>query len=713
MPSDRDDRARREQQAAISRAAAAKGREIGSVPDIVDPDRRASCRTDLKLFCETYNPAAFNKGWSGDHLKVIARIQEAVLLGALYALAMARGSGKSTLCRMAVLWALSYAHRRYPFLVGANADKGRDGLEAIKTYIRFLPEYGQDFPELAIPAVAIGGIAQRAGGQTCGGESTMVEWGKDRIILATVRPPANWPKGWPLRPDGMVPTAGAVVGASGLTGEGIRGSNMTRTTGEAVRPDLVVLDDPQTDESARSRTQNESRERLISGAVLGMAGPGEQIAAVMPCTVIAPGDMVDRVLDRTKHPLWRGERTAMLRSMPVNLGAWREYFETYYRCALKEPPDFAEANAEYLANRAALDAGAEASWEDRKADGDVSAIQHAMHIFARDERAFWSEYQNQPLADLVAGQKELDAAALAERLSGVPRGEVPRECTRVTAFVDCAQRVLWYALVAWDERFGGAVIDYGAWPEQRRSYWTQADSNPTLADRYPGLPEPSLVYAGLKDLTAWILDRRYRRHETGEELAVELLLGDSGWQTDAVFKFCRESRHSALILPSKGFAAGTTSKPVDEWPHRPGERVGSGWRLGPDATPGRGRRVAMDVDKWKTFVADRLLTPAGSPGALMLFGADGTDHRMICDHLTAEYARPVTARGRTWDKWQERADKPDNHLWDCVVGCAVAAGVRGLVWSPNGGPPPAPKVRRKVKYSEVLARKDREQGYTR
>jgi hypothetical protein len=53
--------------------------------------------------------------------------------------------------------------------------------------------------------------------------------------------------------DGMVPTSGSVVGVSGLTGEGIRGSLKTLTTGEMVRPDFVLIDDPQTPESARSR----------------------------------------------------------------------------------------------------------------------------------------------------------------------------------------------------------------------------------------------------------------------------------------------------------------------------------------------------------------------------------------------------------------------------------------------------------------------------
>ena len=40
-----------------------------------------------------------------------------------------------------------------------------------------------------------------------------------------------------------------------------------------VRPSLVVLDDPQTDESARSLSQCATRESILAGAVLGLAQP--------------------------------------------------------------------------------------------------------------------------------------------------------------------------------------------------------------------------------------------------------------------------------------------------------------------------------------------------------------------------------------------------------------------------------------------------------
>ena len=67
-----------------------------------------------------------------------------------------------------------------------------------------------------------------------------------------------------------------------------------------------------------SLTQCQQREAILASDILGMAGPGQKIAALVCCTVIRPGDMADNVLDRKKHPQWQGERTKMVDSFPSN-----------------------------------------------------------------------------------------------------------------------------------------------------------------------------------------------------------------------------------------------------------------------------------------------------------------------------------------------------------------------------------------------------------
>jgi hypothetical protein len=82
-------------------ALAITGRDIGEFPAVVNPERKARAASDFRFFCEAYFPRTFSLPWSRDHLKVIGRIEQAVLRGGLFAMAMPRGSStwRATACR--------------------------------------------------------------------------------------------------------------------------------------------------------------------------------------------------------------------------------------------------------------------------------------------------------------------------------------------------------------------------------------------------------------------------------------------------------------------------------------------------------------------------------------------------------------------------------------------------------------------------------------
>jgi hypothetical protein len=137
---------------------------------------------------------------------------------------MPRGNGKTHALPDGRAVGLSLRERRYPFVIGATDDKASETLDTLRILIRFLPDFAADFPEISLAGHLLQGIANRASGQTCEGESTLIEWAADRIVLPTVPPPANWPRSWapPGGRDGA--DERVLVSASGLTGEGIRGS---------------------------------------------------------------------------------------------------------------------------------------------------------------------------------------------------------------------------------------------------------------------------------------------------------------------------------------------------------------------------------------------------------------------------------------------------------------------------------------------------------
>ena len=93
---------------------------FGVVPPIADPDRKAKASRSFQYFCEAYFSLTFHLAWSPDHLKVITKIEEAVTKGGLFSLAMARGSGKSSIAEVACIWAVLNGYRDFVCLIGSD-----------------------------------------------------------------------------------------------------------------------------------------------------------------------------------------------------------------------------------------------------------------------------------------------------------------------------------------------------------------------------------------------------------------------------------------------------------------------------------------------------------------------------------------------------------------------------------------------------------------
>jgi hypothetical protein len=668
-----------ERNAELVRAA----QDIGEIPAAVDPQRRAGCEESFRAFCETYFADVFYLPWSDDHLRVIEKIEKAVRTGGLFAMAMPRGSGKTVLCQTAVLWSALTGATPFVCLIAASAERARDLLENIKVWLETNPLLHADFPEVTYPIQCLERITNRQKGQKHNGEPTRIDWSSDRIVLPTIKGSK---------------ASGVVISCSGMKGSDIRGQNYARADGQVVRPQLVMVDDPQTTESAWSPSQSQRREAILAGDVLGMAGPGRKIAGLMACTVIRPADMADNILDREKHPEWQGERTKMVNAFPSSEKLWGKYAEMRAD-SLRNDGDGSEATEFYRQHRQAMDAGAMIAWPQRFNEDELSAIQHAMNLRFRDEAAFFAEYQNEPIVEAI-GEEMLTAEQIAAKLNGYRPGEIPLGASHLTMFIDVQQKVLFWMLCAWEENFTGYIIDYGTWPEQKRVYFSLRDVRATIGRAAPGAGMEGQIYAALDKLTAEKLGRAYRR-EDGAEMHIDRCLIDANWgqSTDVVYQFCRQSPHAGLLLPAHGKYVGASSIPFSEYKRKRGDRVGLHWRI-PNTTGKRQVRHALvDTNYWKTFVHARLAVAMGDPGCLSLPGRDEKAHRLLADHLTAEYRVRAQAQGRTVDEWKLRATRPDNHWLDCLVGCAVAASIQGTVLAGTEAKPP--QARRRLRLSEL------------
>ena len=660
----------------------AQGRDIGSIPPVKNRRRRNRAATDLAYALKTYFPETFVLDWSADHLAFIASAEKIMVGGGVQAFAMPRGSGKTSLVEAIAVLSILYGHRKFLALIGATETKARDMLESIKVELETNPLLLEDFPEVVFPIHALEGIHNRCKGQLCNKERTCITWTKNKIVLPTIKGSK---------------AAGSIIQVAGITGA-IRGMKHKLQDGKTIRPDCVIPDDPQTDESAESPLQCDQRLRVLKGAILGLAGPGSKIACFVPCTVIHAGDMSDQILDRKKYPQFRGIRTRLMLSMPTNERLWEEYNELL-GAALREDREPLEAREFYRAHRADMDAGAVAAWPARKHPEELSAIQHAMNlVYEIGLDAFRAEYQNDPVAKTI-DTEQAAPDGLIHKLTRLKAGVIPEESEHVTMFVDVQKKLLWYVVAAWTGKFSGSIVGYGVFPEQGRREFTLADAKKTMAHAFPGTSLEGWIYNSLKSLLEPLLSKVWLT-PTGRTVPLGRCLIDCNWEQskNTVFQYCRQSPHKSVLLPSQGVGITASRNPMSTWAKKPGEVKGDNWIV--KSAPEQGFRVVQfDANYWKSRVAGHIAAAMGDQSSLSIFGTKPEEHRTFARHLVAEYRVPTTGRGRSLDEWKLKPNKPDNHWFDGVVGAAVAASTLGCrVLEPEAKPRRKAKRRGSLEY---------------
>ena len=611
-------------------------------------------------------------------------MQEIVLGGGLFALAMPRGGGKTSLSVRAAVWALLYGHRRFVSLVAATEKLAADLMRPIKIELTWNDRLMADFRQVCYPMKRLENNGRKCIGQTFKGQETRIVWSDDRLTFPTM-------------PDDVCDgrnVSGSTVTVAGITGA-LRGQSSTLATGEVIRPELVILDDPQTRESAMSPSQSVTREAIIKGDVLYMAGPQQKMAAIMPCTVIKSGDLADLMLDRKKNPEWAGQKTKMVYSFPKHDKLWDEYRRIQCE-SLEADGDGHEATEFYAQNRSVMDEGSMVAWPARHYPDELSALQHAMNLKFQDERSFFAECQNDPMPLQDSRPDDLTPDQVMARINRMNRGQVPVSCNRITAFIDVQASLLFYVVTAWEDDFTGYVIDYGTFPDQKMAYYTLSNAKITLSSVIKGAALEGQLYGGLDALTTSLCSREWPRDD-GATMRIERCLIDANWpdSTDSVYKICRQSAHSSVLTPSRGRYVGASSTPLTEWGRQEGERRGLNWILRPSPAYKSLRLAQYDTNFWKSFVTTRLSTAMGDKSSLSLFGDKPELHRMLADHLTSEYRVRTQRMGSTRevDEWKKRPEQKDNHFWDCLVGSAVAASIQGVSLMD------APKVERPKRLS--------------
>lgn len=673
-------------QAAYSRGKSAEAADIGPIRPVVNPERKEACRYDLELYLTTYFPASTGlHPFSDDHRRVIARLQEIILHGGREAKAVYRGFAKTTIAENASIWSQSYGHRRFVAVFGATRGIAGGNMESIKAELETNDLLDEDFPEITQAVRALEGKPQRCKSQTCQGERTHIEWTANKVAL-------------PMTPGSV--SGGAVITCNGITAAS-RGLKHKLPDGTGQRPDLVIIDDPQTDESAAKPSGVNKRLNLIRKVILRLAGHQKAIACLINGTIIQRDDVVDQLTDPARNPAFQSERIQMIRKWgPAHETLWLEQYakirNTYDR---DDPEDQARAHREatefYREKHAEMDAGCEVSWEHCfDPDTEISAIQHAYNILIDDgPEVFASECQQEPMGPADEDQKP-SLEGIEEKINRLERGMVPKWATRLVASADVQGKLLYWVVMALADDFTAHIVDYGTEPEQPRSYFTLREASKTLqgsldaAGKQGG--QEAAVWHGLSLLEQRIAAKTWKR-EDEVELKVERFLVDSGWLTETVYEYCRRSALAAVLMPSKGFSIGAASRAMTEWEVKPHEKPGFHVVVTTDPGKRSNRLLKFDSFFWKTFLCSRI--KALGPGALSVFGDRPDQHQMLADHFKAEFCEKTFGRGRVVWHWKEFPGQ-DNHFLDAVVGCYAAGALQGCRLGENRTEAPKRKKRR-------------------
>lgn len=573
--------------------------------------------------------------------------------GGKLALAMPRGSGKTTLVETGVVWALLYGHCRYIVIVGSNDAAAKKIISNIKQSLTENKLLLEDFPESVYPFHKLQGSALLARGQLYLGELTGIEWRPKSVVFAKI-------------PGAL--SSGATIFSVGINGA-IRGNNKTMPDGSIARPDVVVLDDPQTESVARSKKQIENISEVIDRTIEGLVGPAEELAMFMMCTVIEEGDLADQYLNHKAKPQWRGMRFKMVEKMPDRMDLWEQYREIRH-------DDPVKATMFYKSHRSDMREGAVVAWEANYTEKELDALQHAMNKWSDNEVSFASEYQNEPMKP-DQGAMAVPAKVIRTRLNGLEYQTLPMDARTLTGFIDVHDDLLYYTVCAWSDDFTGSIIDYGTYPKQTRRHFSKGEVGLAVMSRNDERKD-GLIQAGLvtliKELLAVYWDVEGDK-ESKEHVTFSKLLIDTGYKPQVVENAIRLAvGRSVVVMPSKGKSIRATGLAMADWKPKTGERFGNHYVE--TTPPGRMRTYTMDTNFWKCQVHDAFRLVQGNRGGLTLWGRDAEAHRMFSDHMNGEVAKFVESGGNALYEWQDTPN--DNHLFDCMVGCMVGASACGI-----------------------------------
>lgn len=617
--------------------------------------RRAGLEAAPADWLRWYLAPAFPLPWGDVHLQMIESAARAIETGAGMVCAAPRGTGKSTVLWGVALWALLSGRCRFPVVAGWSHVAARRMLKKWVGALAEMPRLAADYPEATAPfeesthSNRLKHMGWADTGEPCGAD---VQQGGGTVVLPS-----------------MLGALGA-VSISGST----RGLSVGLADGSTVRPDVLLLDDPQSSEVAESPKMVRQTVERIEGELFSLAPPDARLSIMGAVTVVCPGDVAAYFLE---HPDFEAVRVGQITAWPAGWkdensparALWDEWNGVRV-AGLARHDNGAGVRGFYETHKADMTKGMAVSWAERcdKKRGDPDALYAAMYDFYRlGERAFAAERQNDPLATGEASIFELPAAHVAGKLTGLARRVAPDNAVGLVGMVDLNADGARWALAACTNTAAAFVVDYGVFPGGGGMLVGGGES------------ETVSLMRGLSGLDAFLRGVIVMRG--AEQMGIDLMLMDSGWLMQPVFDWLGgPGRMSPLPwMASRGWSSRS---------YRPGGkstvgRPGDGWHVADWQR--KGKVLVHDSDAWRYRQQKGWLLPVGAPESVALYGTPGTRHERFADGVVAErlVAYAMSEAGPMF-RWNVTPGLR-NDWGDVATGLCVAASRLGLTPTGNGG----------------------------
>ena len=620
---------------------------------------RTGLESDPVAWLKHYLHSAYPLPFGQVHRDIIDGALYSAETGGNFAVAAPRGTGKSSVLWGVALYLLMTGRIRFPAYLPWSAKDTRKALRFWKNALCYNERLRDGYPDICAPFHQCGGSAQKLLTLTINGK---VSGAQLRISDGMIVMPANL----------------GVIGSSTVNGNP-RGLNHATESGEVLRPDLILIDDPQDKETSRSEGLVRNVIDVIDSDIGGMAGPDITLPMLMACTVMTAGDVADHYLG-TNTPDWRSIRVPQIITWPDNLKAWDALNDI--RISGEENKDGGKSGIDhYLANRADLIKGMEVSWEHRydKKRGQPDAHYAAMIDYYRmGKQAFMAERQNQPERQ---GTQVYDLTTnnVTGKVSGLPLMELPDSARVLVAFTDINRSGLHWCAAAFGQDMTPHVAAYGRYPQSGQLWEENA----------PEQIRKQAIFRGLSELGKQLSGMPFTRR--GQRVGISLFMIDRGYEPDVVHRFCQHAKLGFRLMPSRGYSAG-------KYQVRKATLVGSPFEHCHITETQFGQFVSHNADYWREISQRSWLGDLGEPGTATIFGDDPRGHtrfaeQCVCEQLVGKYQ---TDQGMRWE-WKMRVGS-HNDLGDAYAGCFVAAAVSGL--NSSG----VPKVQKRVMAERRKAR---------